>query len=96
MSEPFPDPNNNLPNNITGRRYDVPLRKAPAANVEDPSKQRVENRKTPTLLPSLSIRNPAQITTTAFLKVNIEQLIMQFKIILFISSKTGLQILASI
>ncbi len=48
MSEPFPEPNSSLPSSITGSMEEVPLRKAPAANRDDPITHNEENRNTPT------------------------------------------------
>jgi len=48
VSDPFPEPNSNLPINMTGSMADVPFSKAPAAKTVDPKTHRNENRNTPT------------------------------------------------
>lgn len=48
MSDPFPEPKSNLPVSISGKRYGVPLKWEPRANMEEPRTVRNEKRNTPT------------------------------------------------
>ena len=58
----------NLPNNINGSMAVLPGNMAPKAKIDEPIKHRLENKNTPNRFPSLSIRKPAKMTTTALLK----------------------------
>ncbi len=49
VREPFPDPNIRRPSSMSGSRYFVLGKKAPAANVHDPTTQSPENRNAPTV-----------------------------------------------
>lgn len=48
VSDPTPEPKNNLPVSIIGRRYDDPLKCAPKAKTDDPNTVRREKTKTAT------------------------------------------------
>ena len=53
LSAPCPEPNRSRPSNIIGNNAIFPCRNVPAANVEEPMRDKNENKKTPTVIDNI-------------------------------------------